>query len=154
MSFWTQSCLPWCLTGVWLQLSAALERVRAGADIMPQRQLHQQLREQLGDTWRDKLQSFEDEPLAAASIGQACLLLCKLFDFECYWFKFFLRWFFFWASKPGSGPAVIAPNHEVWFGRTFWTQQSARLLFGTLNARKRFDAACVARGRPRCGDAL
>ena len=81
MSFWTQCCLPWCLTGVWLQLSAALERVRAGADIMPQRQLHQQLREQLGDTWRDKLQSFEDEPLAAASIGQARLLLCKLIDF-------------------------------------------------------------------------
>ena len=54
-----------------VQLSAALERVRAGADIMPQRQLHQQLREQLGDQWRDKLQSFEDDPLAAASIGQA-----------------------------------------------------------------------------------
>ena len=48
---------------------------------MPQRQLHQQLREQLGDQWRDKLQSFEDEPLAAASIGQVlswrCVWVCK-----------------------------------------------------------------------------
>ena len=53
-----------------MQLSAALERVRAGADIMPQRQLHKQLTDQLGPEWRSKLASFEDEPLAAASIGQ------------------------------------------------------------------------------------
>ena len=56
-----------------VQLSAALERVRAGADIMPQRQLHKQLTDQLGPEWRSKLTNFEDEPLAAASIGQVCL---------------------------------------------------------------------------------
>ena len=56
-----------------VQLSAALERVRAGADIMPQRQLHKQLTDQLGTDWRSKLASFEDEPLAAASIGQVQL---------------------------------------------------------------------------------
>lgn len=61
-----------------VQLSAALERVRAGADIMPQRQLHKQLTDQLGPEWRSKLASFEDEPLAAASIGQVCCQGCRM----------------------------------------------------------------------------
>ena len=57
-----------------LQLSAALERVRAGADIMPQSQLEQVMSAEVGPDWRKRLASFEDEPLAAASIGQACAL--------------------------------------------------------------------------------
>lgn len=52
------------------QLSAALERVRAGADIMPRRQLEKVLVGELGQDWRSKLADFEYEPLAAASIGQ------------------------------------------------------------------------------------
>ena len=53
-----------------MQLSAALERVRAGADVMPQRQLERVLTDELGPQWRERVASFDDEPLAAASIGQ------------------------------------------------------------------------------------
>ena len=53
-----------------MQLSAALERVRAGADIMPQRQLEQVMSAELGADWRKRVASFDNEPLAAASIGQ------------------------------------------------------------------------------------
>lgn len=52
------------------QLTAALERVRAGADVMPRRQLEKVLVDELGSEWRTKVALFEDEPLAAASIGQ------------------------------------------------------------------------------------
>ncbi len=52
------------------ELTHALERVRAGADIMPSAQLHRQLCKGLGDKWRDKLEVFDDYPIAAASIGQ------------------------------------------------------------------------------------
>ncbi len=55
-----------------MQLSAALERVRAGADIMPRRQLEKVLVAELGDGWREKVDDFEYDPLAAASIGQVC----------------------------------------------------------------------------------
>ena len=51
-------------------LSRALERVRANADIMPKHQLDKQMANQLGDDWRDKFASFEETPIAAASIGQ------------------------------------------------------------------------------------
>jgi hypothetical protein len=52
------------------QLTAALERVRAGADIMPKRQLEKVLVGELGPDWAAKLSDFEYDPLAAASIGQ------------------------------------------------------------------------------------
>jgi len=52
------------------QFSAALERVRAGADVMPKRQLHKALASQLGKDWRQKVAEFDDQPMAAASIGQ------------------------------------------------------------------------------------
>lgn len=48
----------------------ALERVRQGADVMPQAQLEPQLVAELGAGWRDRLASFDEEPMAAASIGQ------------------------------------------------------------------------------------
>jgi aarF domain-containing kinase len=50
-------------------LTAALENVRRGAEAMPQYQLMQQLDEQWGSTWRDRI-VLEDRPFAAASIGQ------------------------------------------------------------------------------------
>jgi aarF domain-containing kinase len=52
------------------QIQRALERVRQGADTMPPAQLHRAIEDQLGSGWRDKLVSFDEEPLAAASIGQ------------------------------------------------------------------------------------
>lgn len=52
------------------QITAALERVRQGADVMPSNQLHTMLISELGDNWKEKLKSFDETPLAAASIGQ------------------------------------------------------------------------------------
>lgn len=54
--------------GVWA--GQALERVRQGADMMPKGQLYAQLERELGADWREKLQSFDEVPIAAASIGQ------------------------------------------------------------------------------------
>lgn len=51
-------------------MSRALEKVRQGADAMPTHQLNTQLEVELGKEWRDKFDSFEDLPFAAASIGQ------------------------------------------------------------------------------------
>jgi len=52
------------------QLAAALTRVRAGADIMPASQLQAVLGAELGPGWRARLASFDETPVAAASIGQ------------------------------------------------------------------------------------
>lgn len=51
-------------------LAKALDRVRQGADVMPARQLHRQLEKSLGVDWRSRLASFDETPIAAASIGQ------------------------------------------------------------------------------------
>lgn len=51
-------------------VAAALERVRGGADLMPKWQLDRVIKEELGEDWRSKFLSFDDEPIAAASIGQ------------------------------------------------------------------------------------
>jgi aarF domain-containing kinase len=51
-------------------LSRALQQVRQGADAMPKYQVLKQLTEQLGIDWRDKFESFDETPFAAASIGQ------------------------------------------------------------------------------------
>lgn len=51
-------------------LQAALERVRAGADVMPRKQLEQALTSELGPNWRSRLADFDPQPVAAASIGQ------------------------------------------------------------------------------------
>ena len=37
---------------------------------MPKKQLHKALAAELGSEWRSKVADFEDDPLAAASIGQ------------------------------------------------------------------------------------
>ncbi|KAG2498015.1 hypothetical protein HYH03_004273 [Edaphochlamys debaryana] len=52
------------------QVQAALERVRAGADVMPRSQLEGVLAAELGADWGSRLAEFEWEPRAAASIGQ------------------------------------------------------------------------------------
>jgi len=51
-------------------VAAALARVRQSADWMPSSQLHGQLTRELGDAWSADLASFDEIPMAAASIGQ------------------------------------------------------------------------------------
>ena len=51
-------------------LMRALNKVRQGAEAMPQHQLQQQLEQQLGLHWRDRFVRFDALPFAAASIGQ------------------------------------------------------------------------------------
>ncbi|MGK3206001.1 ABC1 kinase family protein [Amycolatopsis sp. MEPSY49] len=48
----------------------ALTKLQAAAPPMPARQTHRVLAEQLGRTWTSRFASFDDEPAAAASIGQ------------------------------------------------------------------------------------
>jgi aarF domain-containing kinase len=52
------------------QVQKILDRVRQQADIMPKKQLYSQLEKELGADWQSKFQSFEETPIAAASIGQ------------------------------------------------------------------------------------
>lgn len=47
-----------------------LQRVQDSADYMPASQRNKVLSSNLGDNWRDLFESFEDIPIAAASIGQ------------------------------------------------------------------------------------
>jgi hypothetical protein len=53
-----------------LQIQSTLERVRAGADVMPRTQLEGQLVAELGPDWATRLAAFDWTPRAAASIGQ------------------------------------------------------------------------------------
>jgi len=48
---------------------------------MPKSQLNQVLNAELGPGWSSKLISFDYEPIAAASIGQVCMLLYLFFFF-------------------------------------------------------------------------
>lgn len=52
------------------QVSAIFERVRQSADYMPTWQLHRVMIEEFGTGWRDKFLEFNEQPFAAASIGQ------------------------------------------------------------------------------------
>ena len=52
------------------ELTDLLARLRDGAHSMPPAQLRGALAEAWGDQWRDLFQSFNEEPFAAASIGQ------------------------------------------------------------------------------------
>src|SRR5436190_3409586 len=49
---------------------AALTRLQEAAPALPVSSVHKVLAEQLGEHWRDRFQSFDDRPAAAASIGQ------------------------------------------------------------------------------------
>ena len=52
------------------ELTDILSRLRDNAHSMPRDQLHRLLKEAWGDDWRDRFQQFDEEPFAAASIGQ------------------------------------------------------------------------------------
>ncbi|XP_074662126.1 atypical kinase COQ8B, mitochondrial-like [Tubulanus polymorphus] len=52
------------------QLQKIFERVRQSADFMPEWQMETALNKELGPDWREKVQSFDSKPFAAASIGQ------------------------------------------------------------------------------------
>ncbi|XP_045916503.1 atypical kinase COQ8A, mitochondrial-like isoform X2 [Micropterus dolomieu] len=59
------------------QLAKIFDRVRQSADFMPIKQMTKALNSDLGPNWRDKLESFEERPFAAASIGQVHLAKMK-----------------------------------------------------------------------------
>ncbi|KAG8011206.1 Atypical kinase COQ8A [Nibea albiflora] len=59
------------------QLAKIFDRVRQSADFMPIKQMTKALNSDLGPNWRDKLESFEERPFAAASIGQVHLARMK-----------------------------------------------------------------------------
>ena len=52
------------------QVSQIFERVRQSADYMPAWQLHRVMIDEFGTGWRDKFTEFNEQPFAAASIGQ------------------------------------------------------------------------------------
>lgn len=55
------------------ELQRIFERVRQSADFMPSWQVEKVMSLQLGPDWRTRVQSFEEKPFAAASIGQVHL---------------------------------------------------------------------------------
>jgi hypothetical protein len=99
-----------------MQLSAALERVRAGADIMPRKQLEKVLVGELGPNWRSKLADFEYEPLAAASIGQVCLRRKRLCSVHNSLQIISCRD----GEMPGSGPTKICCMGCWWSEGQMW----------------------------------
>lgn len=52
------------------EITKIFDRVRQSADFMPTWQMMKVLRRELGNDWKDKLESFDEKPFAAASIGQ------------------------------------------------------------------------------------
>ena len=58
-------------------LSKALNRVRHGADYMPNYQLEKQMQIQYGKEWRSMFVEFDNVPIAAASIGQVHKAILK-----------------------------------------------------------------------------
>ncbi len=52
------------------EFTEALAILRAEADAMPEKQLHETLARALGPAWRTRFREFDPEPIAAASIGQ------------------------------------------------------------------------------------
>ncbi|XP_032527072.2 atypical kinase COQ8B, mitochondrial isoform X1 [Danaus plexippus] len=54
-------------------LQRIFDRVRQSADFMPVWQVEKVMSSQLGTDWRTKIQHFEEQPFAAASIGQVHL---------------------------------------------------------------------------------
>lgn len=52
------------------EIAEALEVLRAGADVMPKKQVESQLQKNLGEKWKEHFREFQFEPLASASIGQ------------------------------------------------------------------------------------
>ncbi|XP_026543534.1 atypical kinase COQ8B, mitochondrial [Notechis scutatus] len=59
------------------QLQQIFERVRQSADFMPPSQMMGVLSEELGTDWRERVASFDEQPFAAASVGQVHLGVLK-----------------------------------------------------------------------------
>ena len=59
------------------QIHQVLQRVQDSADYMPSSQRNKVLVSNLGSNWRDLFSSFDDVPLAAASIGQVHSAILK-----------------------------------------------------------------------------
>ncbi|XP_030027781.1 atypical kinase COQ8B, mitochondrial [Manduca sexta] len=55
------------------EMQRIFERVRQSADFMPTWQVEKVMTSQLGPEWRGRVQTFEEKPFAAASIGQVHL---------------------------------------------------------------------------------
>ncbi|GAA3046081.1 hypothetical protein GCM10020000_27380 [Streptomyces olivoverticillatus] len=62
-----ESALPEQIAGPY---RAALTKLQDAAPPMPVKSVHTALAERLGEDWRDLFEEFEDQPSAAASIGQ------------------------------------------------------------------------------------
>lgn len=62
-----ESALPEQVAGPY---RAALTKLQEAAPPMPTKSVHAALAERLGPNWRDLFEEFEDQPAAAASIGQ------------------------------------------------------------------------------------
>ncbi|WP_327114920.1 AarF/ABC1/UbiB kinase family protein [Streptomyces sp. NBC_01341] len=62
-----ESALPEDIAGPY---RAALTKLQEAAPPMPTRTVHKVLAERLGEDWRDLFEEFDDQPSAAASIGQ------------------------------------------------------------------------------------
>jgi hypothetical protein len=62
-----ESVLPDDVAGPYRE---SLTKLQDSAPPMPIESVHQVLQESLGDNWRERFTSFDDEPAAAASIGQ------------------------------------------------------------------------------------
>lgn len=63
MSFQDENVLP-------RELYQVLSRVQNNAHFMPERQLIQVMKNELGNNWKDKFKRFDMRPIAAASIGE------------------------------------------------------------------------------------
>jgi predicted unusual protein kinase regulating ubiquinone biosynthesis (AarF/ABC1/UbiB family) len=87
----------------------ALTKLQEAAPPMPVATMHRALSEQFGRSWRDRFQSFDDVPAAAASIGQVHRAVWA--DGRPVAVK---------VQYPGAGPALLADFNQLSrFGRLF-----------------------------------
>jgi predicted unusual protein kinase regulating ubiquinone biosynthesis (AarF/ABC1/UbiB family) len=94
-----EAALPEELAGPY---RATLVKLQDAAPPMPAGTVHKVLAEDLGPRWRQKFQSFEDFPAAAASIGQVHRAVWK--DGRDVAVK---------VQYPGAGPALISDLNQV-----------------------------------------